>query len=225
MGNWGEDIWIEMLEEKTTTTATTTTTTTKKEVPTTLVTTTFKSMATVGNKIEPDCDIREALVDQYSLKPEQYATYRWGKYQIQLSLYGTILQTWRNNGRPVSYIIGIFNKNMIRNMYDMDLVNKTTAILSYGQGRYCNSDIFERSTDVTLTCDMSQVFSRDFQQLKILSVKEPSTCFYEIEASIPCCFSEKITTTTQESESPVVFSTTKATTTKITIENENIVPE
>ena len=100
---------------------------------------------------------------------------------------------------------------------------------------------------------MSQVFSRDFQQLKILSVKEPSTCFYEIEATIPCCNLEKITTTTQvtqnfsfdsyylianfrfiisnntfffqEPESPVVFSTTKATTTKITIENENIVPE
>ena len=60
-GNWGEDIWIEMLEEKTTTETTTTTTTTKKEVPTTLETTTLKSMTTVGNKIEPDCDIRQAL--------------------------------------------------------------------------------------------------------------------------------------------------------------------
>ena len=56
-GNWGEDIWIEMLEEKTTTE----TTTTKTEVPTTLETTTLKSMKTVENKIEPDCDIREAL--------------------------------------------------------------------------------------------------------------------------------------------------------------------
>ena len=51
-GNWGEDIWIEMLEEKTTT---------KTEVPTTLETTTLKSMTTVGNKIEPDCDILQAL--------------------------------------------------------------------------------------------------------------------------------------------------------------------
>ena len=55
-GNWGEDIWIEMLEEKTTTKTTTTT-----KQPTTLKTTTFESMKTVENEIEPNCDIHEYL--------------------------------------------------------------------------------------------------------------------------------------------------------------------
>ena len=55
-GNWGEDIWIEMSEEKTTTKTTTTT-----KQPTTLETTTFKSMKTFESKIKPDCDIHEYL--------------------------------------------------------------------------------------------------------------------------------------------------------------------
>ena len=55
-GNWGEDIWIEMLEEKTTIKTTTTT-----KQPTTLETATIKSMKTVENEIKPDCDIHEYL--------------------------------------------------------------------------------------------------------------------------------------------------------------------
>ena len=51
-GNWGEDILIEMLEEKTTTTT---------KQPTTLETTTFKSMKTFESKIKPNCDIHEYL--------------------------------------------------------------------------------------------------------------------------------------------------------------------
>ena len=69
-GNWGEDIWIEMLEEKTTTKTTTTKTTTTKttttkttttKIPTTLKTTTFKPIKTVENKMKADCDIHEYL--------------------------------------------------------------------------------------------------------------------------------------------------------------------